>query len=80
MDEYDERLVSWFDYDFRPSLGKELADAFNMMMDCEIAREYWQGYYAALGMVNSLVNEGLVRIRREVEGDCYEEEERCHDD
>ena len=66
MDEYDERLVDWFDYDFWPMLGGEHGFALRMARESRGRSPYWEGYLAALDMVCGLVDRGIERIRDEV--------------
>lgn len=74
MDEYDEKLVKWFDDEFWPMLARELAAAEHTARECTVSRPYWEGYWAALDMVNSFVDEGIERIKDSVE------EEEANDD
>lgn len=76
MDEYDRRLVAWFDSKFWPMLGKELYFAEKMARQKEMGQHnpYWEGYHNALGLVNSFVEDAIEEIRDIVEGEDEDED------
>ena len=67
MDEYDEMLVKWFDYDFWPMVARELADAERTASESTVSRAYWEGYLDAISNVSRYIDEGMERIKAAVE-------------
>ena len=67
MDGHDERLVSWFDYEFWPMIARELAVAERMVRESTVSRAYWEGCLDAIGRVSGFIEDGIKRIRDEVE-------------
>ena len=67
MDEYDERLVAWFDREFWPMVARELADAERTASESTVSRVYWEGYLDAIDKVSRYIDEGMERIKAAVE-------------
>ena len=69
MDEYDEMLVKWFDYDFWPMVARELAGAERMEKACKSTAltTYWRGYIDAMDMISRYIDGGMERIKAAVE-------------
>ena len=69
MDEYDERLVRWFDYELYPFICKEHYFAWKMARQKEMGQinQYWAGYFDAIDTVNRVIEEGINGIRDSVD-------------
>lgn len=74
MDEYDERLVRWFDYAFWPMIARERAQAERLARESVFARPYWEGYCDALCMVDGFVEEGVGAIMDSVEEEAADDD------
>lgn len=70
MDEQDEELVRWFDDELWPMITRELWHAKGMARGKGFVqdRQYWEGYFSALDMVNRFVEEGVKGIDDRVSG------------
>lgn len=74
MDEYDRRLVEWFDSKFWPMIGEEHYVA-EKRTKLGLSSDYWHGYFEALDMVYGFIDKAIEEIRSAVEG----EEEEAND-
>ena len=67
MDEYDEKLVKWFDSEFWPMMAREQAQAERTLSESTFSRTYWEGYLDAINMVYEFIDESIERIKDSVE-------------
>ena len=67
MDEYDERLVAWFDREFWPIVAEEHYRAQKIAeQENHVFYEYWQGYFMAMDKISRYIDESMDRIRDSV--------------